>query len=287
MSIPLPQGRPFIKMHGLGNDFVVLDGRALPLALDAAAARKIADRHTGVGCDQIVVLEKPTREGADIAVRFLNADGAEISTCGNGSRCAAWLIMGETGGNRLLVETKAGLVEAVRTGEWSVTVDMGPPRLAWNEIPLSRRADTLHLPVAADQVSDPVGVSMGNPHAVFFVKDVAAVDLTAIGPRLEHDPLFPERANIELIQVIDSGHLRMRVWERGAGITMACGSGACAALVAAVRRELTGRRAIVTLDGGDLEIEWKAGEGTNPGHVIMSGPVAMVYSGRLESALLP
>ncbi len=276
------RGTPFIKMHGLGNDFVVLDARAEAIALDSAAARAIADRHTGVGCDQLLILEPPRSQGADVFMRIRNADGGEVEACGNGTRCVADLVMREQGRDRVVVETAAGLLEARAAGPQRVSVDMGPARLAWRDIPLARECDTLHVPLALGPLADPVCTSLGNPHATFFVEDAEAIDIAALGPRLEHDPIFPERANIGVVQVLSPTRLRFRVWERGAGITVACGSGACAALVGAHRRGLAERRAEIVLDGGALEIEWRA-----DGHVLMTGPVAVSFTGTLDSALLP
>jgi diaminopimelate epimerase len=275
-------GRPFLKMHGLGNDFVVLDARQLPLALTPARVAAIADRRTGVGCDQLVVIE-PTRGGdADVWMSIHNADGSEVAACGNASRCVAWLLMEESGRAEAVIETRGGLLDAQRRGPLSVAVDMGPARLDWRDIPLARPLDTLHLGISAGPLADPVGVGMGNPHAVFFVADVDAIDLAALGPELEHHPLFPERANIEIAQVLAPGRIRMRVWERGAGITSACGTGACATLVAAARRGLAGRKGGIELDGGTLAIEWLADD-----HVLMTGPVALSFSGRLDAGLSP
>jgi diaminopimelate epimerase len=272
---------PFIKMHGLGNDFVVVDARKRKLALDGAAARAIADRHRGVGCDQLLVLEKPMTKGADVYMRIHNADGSEAEACGNGTRCVADLLMRERGKERVVVETVAGLLAAHAAGNHRVGVDMGEPRLAWREIPLARDCDTLNVPLTLGPLVVPVCTSMGNPHATFFVDDAESVDLATLGPRLEHDPIFPERANIGVVQVLSPQRLRFRVWERGAGITIACGSGACAALVAAARRGLSGRKAEVVLDGGTLEIEWRA-----DGHVLMTGPVAVSFQGTLDPSLI-
>ncbi len=275
-------GRPFVKMHGLGNDFVVLDARDTGLDLTPPIITAIADRHTGIGCDQLIVIA-PARDGRSAAwMGIYNADGSEVAACGNASRCIAWLLMGESGDDRVVIETKAGLLRAQSRGERLVAVDMGPARLEWGDLPLAGPADTLHLDLRGGPLADAVGVSMGNPHAVFFVDDVAAIDLAALGWRLEHDPMFPERANIEIAQILADGSIRMRVWERGAGITQACGTGACATLVAAARRGLVGRAANVVLDGGVLGIEWLA-----DGHVLMTGPVALAGSGRLDADLLP
>ncbi len=270
-------GRSFIKMHGLGNDFVVVDARGAPFALTDRTARLIADRREGVGCDQIVVLEPPRNGKAGIFMRFWNSDGGEVDACGNGTRCAASLVMAETGTDTLTIETQAGLLAARTAGPGRVTVDMGEARLDWRDIPLAREHDTLHLDLALEGLRDPVGVNVGNPHAVFFVDDAVAVDLARLGPELEHDPLFPERANIGIAQLTGENALRLRVCERGAGITLACGTGACAAAVAAARRGLTGRRVTVTLDGGPLDIEWR-----DDGHVTMTGPVATAFTGELD-----
>ena len=226
----------FIKMHGLGNDFVVIDDRDGRLALGPAEARAIGNRRTGIGFDQLLILETPTSADADVFMRIRNPDGSEAQACGNGTRCVASRVMDELGRDRITVETVAGLLASSRTSDGRVTVDMGLAGLDWQQIPVSRQVDTLHMEIGVDGLADPVGVNMGNPHAVFFVDDVAAIDLSTVGPKLEHDELFPERANIEIVQVIGPDRLRMRVWERAAGITEACGSGACAVGVAAHRR---------------------------------------------------
>lgn len=271
-----PPTRPFIKMHGLGNDFVVIDARAEPLALAPAEIRAIGDRRTGVGFDQLLIIEPPRSPGADAFMRIANPDGSAAGACGNGTRCVADLLMSETGCDRLVIETDAGLLAAARASGERISVDMGPARLDWREIPVAAACDTLHMPVSEGPLADPVGVNMGNPHAVFFVADAAIIDLPRLGPILEHHSFFPERANIGVVQRLASDRLRLRVWERGAGITPACGSGACAAQVAAHRRGLTGRKAMVVVDGGELEIEWLA-----DGHVLMTGPVALSFKGEL------
>ena len=273
--------RSFLKMHGLGNDFVVFDARRLPLELPAAVVRAVADRRTGVGCDQLIVIEPARTSGTAAFMRIRNADGGEVSACGNASRCVALLLMTETGDDHVALETKAGRLEARRRADGLVTVDMGPALLDWREIPLLHPADTLSLDVAHGPLSAPVAVSMGNPHAVFFVPDVEEIALAEAGPILEHHPLFPQRTNVEIVQVLAPGRLRMRVWERGAGITSACGTGACATLVAAARRGLTGRSAEVVLDGGSLEIEWLPDN-----HVLMTGPATTSFSGTLAPELL-
>jgi diaminopimelate epimerase len=271
----------FRKMHGLGNDFVVLDQRRDPVRIDAAAARALADRHTGIGCDQVLLLEAPHDVRAQVFMRILNPDGSEAEACGNGTRCIASLVAGESGRREVLIETVAGLLPASIDAAGVATVAMGEPRFGWRDIPLSREMDTLHADLRRGPLADPVCTNMGNPHATFFVDDAEAIDLAALGPELEHDTLFPERANIGLAEVRDRQTIRFRVWERGAGITRACGSGACAAMVAAHRRGLVGERAAVLLDGGTLDIAWP-GAGT----VLMSGPVALSFEGTFDAALI-
>ena len=272
--------RSFVKMHGLGNDFVVFDARTAPLALSPAAARAIADRRTGVGCDQIVVLE--ASETADAFMRIRNADGGEVDACGNGARCAAALLMAESGRDRALLDTAAGPRTACAEASGAVSVDMGAPGLDWRDIPLAEARDTLHTGIGSGPLTDAAAVSMGNPHAVFFVDDAEAVDLETLGPRLETDPLFPERANVEAASLVGPDLLRMRVWERGVGITRACGTGACAVAVAAHRRGLCGRHVTVRLDGGALSVAWEA-----DGRVRMSGPAAVSFRGRLGTGAGP
>ncbi|HWK46151.1 MAG TPA: diaminopimelate epimerase [Stellaceae bacterium] len=272
----------FTKMHGIGNDFVVLDARDQSLPLNDAAVRAISDRHTGVGCDQLIVMERPRHQSAEVFMRIHNADGGEVEACGNATRCVATLLMAETGNSHTVVETVAGILPARRAVSGLVEVDMGPARIGWREIPVARELDTLAVPTGIGGLGDAVCTNMGNPHATFFVANAAAVDLAMLGPALEHHPLFPERANIGIVQILSPERLRLRVWERGVGITQACGSGACAALVAAARRGLTGRVGEVVLDGGSLGITWR-----EDGHVLMSGPVAIAFSGWLDPSLLP
>jgi diaminopimelate epimerase len=267
-----------VKMHGLGNDFVVIDARERPFPIDEARARAIADRHTGIGCDQLIVIERPAngKGMVDVVMRIRNADGGEVDACGNASRCVADLLMRETGRDSIVIETGAGLLDAERANGGRITVDMGPARLDWRDIPLAEPQDTGHLDLSLGPLKDPVAVSMGNPHVVFFVDTVEMIDLKSLGPILEHHPLFPERVNVGVAEVRSRERIRLRVWERGAGITLACGTGACAALVAAARRGLTHRKATVAVDGGELEIEW-----LNDGHVLMTGPVAVSFTGEL------
>jgi diaminopimelate epimerase len=267
---------PFRKMHGLGNDFVVLDARATSLPVTAAAARGIGDRHVGVGFDQLIVMEPPP-PGADVFMRILNPDGSEAEACGNATRCIASLVAEEARKDRVVIRTVAGElpVERLPGGLWRA--DMGPARLGWRDVPLVAEMDTLHVPLSFGPVSDPAACSMGNPHATFFVADLDAVPVAEIGPKLERHPLFPERANIGFAQILSPERIRLVMWERGAGMTLACGSGACATIVNAVRRGLTGRRAAVDLPGGTLEMEWR-----EDGHVLMTGPVATSFTGELD-----
>jgi diaminopimelate epimerase len=272
---------PFLKMQGAGNDFVVLDARTTKLNLSAAAIRHIADRRRGVGCDQLVIIE-PDEAGADAFMRILNADGSESGACGNATRCVAALLAEETGARRVTIRTMFGLLDAEILGPGLVEVDMGTPLLEWGDIPLSGPADTLHLQLALGPATDPAACSMGNPHATFFVDGFAHLPIELIGPKLETHRLFPERANIGFAQVLSAERIRVRVWERTAGLTRACGSGACAALVNAARRGLTGRRASVVVDGGELEIEWR-----EDGHALMTGPTAVAFYGRIDLDTYP
>ena len=268
-------GRAFMKMHGLGNDFVVVDARETPFAPSPAQARLIADRRQGVGCDQLIILEPPRRDTADLTMRILNPDGSPAEACGNATRCVASLVMAERPGP-VVIETAAGLLPTEAAEDGLISADMGVIRTGWEDIPLAKPQDTLNIDLALGPLSNPVGVNVGNPHAVFFVTDCEAVELVTLGPQLEHHPIFPERANISVASVIGPDRIRMRVWERGAGITLACGSGACAVAVAAARRGLTGRRVEVIMDGGALTIFWREDD-----HVIMTGPVATSFTGSL------
>ncbi|MCE2927241.1 MAG: diaminopimelate epimerase [Rickettsiales bacterium] len=266
----------FIKMHGLGNDFVILDGRAITIRLPSAAITKICDRRFGIGCDQLIVMEPSTK--ADVFMRIYNADGSESASCGNATRCVAWLIMQESSKNDVSVETKVGLLNCKQTGDQRVMVDMGAPIFDWRNIPLSNEVDVNHVELGPQYsiLGAASVLSMGNPHAVFIVSDASAIDLAKLGPELENHPLFPERANISIAQVIAPDRIKLRVWERGAGTTLACGTAACAALVACARKGLASRIAKVSLPGGDLDIRWD--EAT--GHVVMTGGVALVFEGQ-------
>ncbi len=274
---------PFVKMHGCGNDFVVLDERAAPLGLTPTRAAALADRQTGIGCDQLITVEAPPPgSGADAFMRIRNPDGAEAGACGNATRCVAALLSNETGRRHVIVHTVAGNLPVTILPPPHVAVDMGPAKLDWRDIPLAHSADTLHLDLHVGPLTDPAAVSMGNPHATFFVPDIAAIPIHQLGPILEHDPIFPERANIGVAEVLSPDRIRLRVWERGAGLTRACGSGACAALVNAHRRGLTDRHATLLLDGGELTIEW-----LNNGHVLMTGPVATAFTGIVDLDAYP
>lgn len=261
--------RPFFKMHGLGNDFLVLDARDQPVALTAAQVRALANRHTGIGFDQLILIEPS--QTADVRLRFWNSDGGEVAACGNGSRAAAALL-----GGQQRIETGGGLLasDAVPGG---AAVDMGCPRFGWQDVPLAYAMDTASLPLAWGDLAHPVALSVGNPHAVFFVNDAGAVPLDSIGPEIEHDPVFPERVNVGIAQVVARDHLILRVWERGAGATLACGTGAVAAVAAAQLRGLVDRAVTVSLPGGDLRVERR-----EDGHLLLSGPAVVAFTGLVD-----
>lgn len=272
---------PFMKMNGLGNDFVVVDGRRQSVHIDAEEAKHLADRRSGVGCDQVIVLE-PSRH-ADVKMRILNADGSEVGACGNATRCIAWVIASETGRDNVTIETPSGDLEARVNGIDTITVDMGEPRFGWQDIPLAEpfhdtRAIELQVgPIDNPVMHSPSVVNVGNPHAIFWVDDIAAIDLGRVGPLLENHPIFPERANISIAEVLSPTHIKLRTWERGAGLTRACGTAACAAAVCAMRKKLTERRVTVSLPGGDLVITW-----TPDNHVLMTGPAELEFRGALS-----
>ncbi|HVZ30733.1 MAG TPA: diaminopimelate epimerase [Asticcacaulis sp.] len=276
--------RPFLKMNGLGNDFAVVDARQNAFAPAPDQIRAWADRAQGVGFDQLIAIEDSA--DGDAFMRVWNADGGSVETCGNALRCVAWVLNPDADDRTLKIDTLSGLTKArvikadTKTG--TASVDMGKPRLNWQEIPLAEEMDTLRLELQVGPIDNPLyhtpcAVSMGNPHVVFFVDDVEKVDVAATGSLIENHPLFPEGVNVEFVQVLDRRTLRMRVWERGAGITKACGTGACATLVAAVRRGLSERSATVIMDGGPLHIAW-----TDNDHVVMTGPVELEFSGELK-----
>jgi diaminopimelate epimerase len=272
----------YLKMNGAGNDFVIFDARAAGgFALTPDEARAIADRDDGVGCDQIIALERSER--GDAFMRIWNADGGQVEACGNAARCVGWLLMQEGGKSAASIDSVAGLLQATNAGPHRVAIDMGPPRLGWTEIPVARQTDTVRMDYAAtlpngETLAGPGGVNMGNPHAVFFVANADAIPAEIIGPQIEHDPFFPERVNVGFAQILSPNAMRLRVWERGVGLTKACGTGACAAVVAAHRAGLTGRKVSVRADGGELEIDWR-----DDGHVIMTGPVAMERVGEMAA----
>lgn len=263
---------PFVKMHGLGNDFVVIDGRegSVP-SIRPALAAALADRHTGIGCDQLILLE--ASQVGDFRMRIFNADGSEVEACGNASRAVGLLH-----GKPARIETLAGLVSASPT-EGGVSVEMGVPRFDWQDIPLAYAIDTASMPVAWDMLDSPMAVNVGNPHAVFFVPDCDAIPLDQLGPVIEHDPLFPERVNVNVATIVSRETIRLRVWERGAGLTQACGTGACATAVAAMRRGLADRRVTVMLPGGPLIVEWR-----DDGQIVMTGAASESFRGSFNPA---
>ncbi len=267
----------FKKMHGLGNDFVIVDQREVAGALDAARIKQICDRHRGIGCDQLIIME-PSSD-ADLFMRIYNPDASESGACGNATRCVAHIYMEEENLKNCKIETKRGVLMAHLRGHEVVEVDMGQPQLDWASVPLSYEIDVQNLQIGSGGVRNPVAVGMGNPHCVFFVDDVDAVDIHRLGSKFETHDLFPQSTNVEFVQVIEPNKLRVRVWERGAGITQACGSGACASVVAAVQRGLTDRTVEIVMDGGSLSLEWSG----LSNHVLMTGPVTYVFEGSLRN----
>ena len=278
--------RLIVKMNGLGNEVAVLDLRDSGLTVSGPEARAIG-RGEGLAFDQLMVLHEPRSVGADAFMTIYNGDGSQAGACGNGTRCVAFILTRGTPREKLVLETAQARLECLRRAEMIFTVDMGRPRLAWNEIPLrdpfhdTRTIELQIGPIDAPILHTPSAVNMGNPHAIFWVDDIAAFDLARIGPLLENHPIFPERANISLANVTSRAHIALKVWERGTGLTRACGSAACAALVAAARKGLTGHSAIVSLPGGDLDIEWRESDG----HVTMTGPVEFEFETRLDPDL--
>lgn len=260
----------FTKMHGLGNDFVVLDGREVALPeVTKRFARSIADRRTGIGCDQLIVLEPS--DSADFRMRIFNQDGGEVEACGNATRAVSMLHA-----EAATIETGGGMLEATPMAG-GASIDMGVPRFDWDAIPLAYAMDTLTMPVGWDTLEGPSAVNVGNPHAIFFVEDIDAVELDRLGPEIEHDPLFPARVNVNVAQVTDRSAIRLRVWERGVGETRACGTGACATAIAAMRRGLVDREVTVSLKGGDLQIAWRDDQ-----HIVMTGPATTSFVGTFE-----
>jgi diaminopimelate epimerase len=259
----------FQKMHGLGNDFVVIDARAAPVAIDAARARAIADRRTGIGCDQLILIEPSAT--ADARMRIFNADGGEVEACGNAARCVAMLLGGSS-----TIETLGGLIRG-EAGAAGASVDMGAPRFGWDEIPFAYAMDTAAMPVAWEELARPMAVNVGNPHVIFFVPDADAVDLARLGPLIETDPLFPDRINVNVAAISGPDRIALRVWERGVGLTQACGTGACATAVAAIRSGRVASPVTVELPGGPLVIDWREG-----GAITMAGPAAHVFTGETD-----
>lgn len=259
----------FSKMHGLGNDFVVIDARAAPVAMSASRAHAIADRHAGIGCDQLIVIEPSAI--ADVRMRIFNADGSEVGACGNATRCIPLFL-----GRDALIETEAGLLDA-RLTDGGAIVDMGKPRFAWDEIPLAYAMDTLSMPVGWEHLDAPSAVNVGNPHVVFFEAAVSEEEAARLGALIETDPLFPERVNVNFATLLSRRHMRLIVWERGVGLTRACGTGACATAVAAIRRGLADGPVTVSLPGGDLAIDWAPG-----GSITMTGPATHVFDGEAD-----
>ncbi|MCW3797029.1 diaminopimelate epimerase [Sphingomonas sp. BN140010] len=259
--------RPFHKMHGLGNDFVIFDGREEPLAMTEPLARAVADRRTGIGCDQLIVLEPSSR--ANVRMRIYNHDGGEVQSCGNASRCVVALTGART------IETGGGVIAGSEDGG-RIEVSLIEPRFAWDQVPITYPMDTDAVPMGWGPLEKPMAVNVGNPHLVFFVDDVDAIDLVRLGPSIEHDPAFPERINVNVAQVKD-GAIRLRTWERGAGLTLACGTGACATAVAAIKSKRVTSPVKVTMQGGSLEIAWVPGE-----PVRMIGSATYVFRGEIE-----
>jgi diaminopimelate epimerase len=258
----------FHKMHGLGNDFVIIDCRDTPLEMTAAKACAIADRKTGIGCDQLILLK--SSEIADVRMQIYNADGGQVESCGNASRCVVALL-----GEDCSIETDGGILHGTLT-DAMVSVDMGAPRFEWTDIPLAFAMDTAAMPIAWEELTDPIAVNVGNPHAIFIVGDCNAIDLESIGPVIENDPVFPQQVNVNVASIAD-GEINLRVWERGVGLTRACGTGACATAVALIRRNLVQSPVKVNLPGGTLIISWQAG-----GNIQMTGDATHVFTGTAE-----
>ena len=279
-------GVPYLKMNGLGNDFVIVDARESGRRFSTGAVRKIGDRVSGVGFDQMIIMERPG-SASDVFMRIYNADGSEISACGNATRCVAALLAEELGRPGVIIETRAGLLQATVTDDF-VTVDMGKPKFDWDQIPLAEEfADTTGIelqlgPIDAPILHTPSVVNVGNPHAIFWVSDVDTYDLGRFGPLLENHPIFPERANISLAQVIAPDRIKVRVWERGVGLTLACGTAACAVAAAAARKGLANRKVTIELPGGPLQLDWRSTDD----HILMTGPWTLDGEGVLPEEWL-
>ena len=274
-TVTPPDGLPFMKMHGAGNDFVIIDSRGRGAMMTPALARALGDRNRGVGFDQLAEI-RDGAAGTDFTLDFWNSDGTRAGACGNATRCVSDYVMRGLGRDAVTLATTRGVLSALRRPDGQVSVNMGRPQLDWHDIPLARDMDPLHLPLPGD----PAAIGMGNPHCVIFVDDADTADVAGLGPAYEHDPLFPQRTNVEFASLSAPDRLRMRVWERGTGITLACGSGACATAVAAHLRGLTGRRVTLDLDGGVLDIDWR------DDGVWMTGPVAHVFDGLLSASFV-
>jgi diaminopimelate epimerase len=264
----------FHKMHGLGNDFVVIDARTAPVALSPSRVRAIADRHTGVGFDQLILLEPS--ETADAAMRIFNADGGEVEACGNAFRAAAVLI------GKAVLATQGGTVAIAPDDDDGATAELQPPQFDWQQIPLAYAMDTAQMPVGWDTLNDPMAVNVGNPHVVFFVPDAQDIDLATLGPQIENDPLFPERINVNVASIDADGSIALRTWERGVGLTRACGTGACATAVAAIRSRRATSPVRIAMAGGDLTIAWAPGE-----PIRMTGPATHVFTGEIDWDIFP
>jgi diaminopimelate epimerase len=271
----------FIKMNGLGNDFVIIDKRKEAFEIDSNKAKIISYRRFGIGCDQVILLEPSDK--ADIFMRIINADGGEISACGNATRCVGQLILNETGKPEVTIETRAGILKAFRPngGTTEVATNMGEPSFDWKKIPLSADMDVLSLPIEMGPLANPVALSMGNPHMVFFVDDIESIKLRELGPSLEHHAFFPERCNVSIVKVESPIYLKMKIWERGVGKTLSCGTAACAALVAAVTMELCEAAAIIEQPGGKLRVEW-----LENGEVLMTGKTSTTFMGSFDEKQL-
>ena len=276
----------FRKMNGLGNDFVVIDGREHAVSISEAQARAIADRKTGIGCDQVIVMENSSL--ADVRMRIWNAEGGEVESCGNASRCIADIVMDEKNSTQATIDSKGGFLVGTRAGKLMVTIDQGKPKFEWDQIPLSEKfADTRHIelqvgPIDAPLMHSPSVVNVGNPHCIFWVNDLDVINLGRVGPMLENHPMFPERANIEMAKVVSRNHVIVNVWERGAGLTKACGTAACAVMAAGYRIKIIDEKCRVTLPGGDLMMSVDP----DTGHIIMTGPLEYEYDGVLPEGML-
>lgn len=274
-----PSGRFFIKMHGLKNHFVITDARAAAYRPDDEEIVRVCDQETGVGGDQLLIIQPPTEKGraggATAFVRILNVDAREVEACGNATRCVAWLLMEEAGSTEIVLETLAGLIECKRTGELEVSCAMGRVSMNWEEVPLAEERDTCHLDIRYGSLEDAVVLNVGNPHAVFFVDDTDAIDIESLAPAIQEDALFPDQVNVGIAEIKSPDHMTLKVYERGAGLTTACGSGACAAVYAAQARGLTDKNKMtVSMPAGDLCIEI-----LDDGSALMTGPVAYCFSG--------